>query len=121
MNKTLYSRLASLILIIHGSIELLALLMFVLPPELIPASFSDDILFWGLIGAMYGISRIITSFSILKMQKNGIVFGIILSTVSIAVAPHIQPFGLIDLPLSAVVLWSLLTLWFDNEKKENSM
>ena len=119
MNKILYSRLACLVLVIHGFIELLSLLMFVLPPELIPVSFSDDIIFWGMIGAMYGILRILVSVSILKMQKNGVIFGIILSTVTIAVAPQIQPFGLIDLPLAAVVLWSLLTLWFGNKEIED--
>ena len=50
-----------------------------------------------------------------------IIFGIILSTVTIAVAPQIQPFGLIDLPLAAVVLWSLLTLWLGNGKFEDFM
>jgi len=119
MNKTSYSKLASSILVIHGCIELLALLMFVLPPEFIPIALSDDISFWGMIGAMYGIFRIAASVSIAKMKKNGIVFGIILSTVTIAVAPYIQPFGLIDLPLSVVVLWALLTLWFGGGKIED--
>ena len=119
MNTILYSRLACLVLVIHGCIELLALLMFVLPPELIPVSFSNDTIFWGMIGAMYGILRILASVSILKMQKNGIIFGIILSTVTIAVALQIQPFGLIDLPLAAVVLWFLLTLWFGGGKIED--
>ncbi|RDE11269.1 MAG: hypothetical protein C4K49_12075 [Candidatus Thorarchaeota archaeon] len=118
MNKPFYVRLSSGVLVIHGSIELLALSMLVLPPELIPISLSGDFVFWSLIGGMYGVLRIVSAYTIVKRRRNGIVFGILLSIVTVAGAPNIQPFGLMDLPLSAIVLWALLTLWFGGEKIE---
>lgn len=116
MNNTTYTRLSATVLIIHGVIEILALLMFVLPPELLPVSMSEDAAFWALMGGLYGSLRILSAVSICRGKKSGIVFGIILSIVTMVVAPSIQPFGLLDLPMAALVLWALLTLWFDDEK-----
>lgn len=118
MNNSFYVKLSSSFLVIHGFVELLALSMLVLPPEFIPISLSGDFTFWALTGGMYGVSRIAAGWAIVKRRKNGITFGILLSTVTIAGAPNIQPFGLMDLPLSAIVLWALLTLWFGSEKIE---
>ncbi|MGY5853127.1 MAG: hypothetical protein RTU92_06135 [Candidatus Thorarchaeota archaeon] len=115
MNKSVYIRISSSVLFIHGFIEILALSMFILPPEFIPVSLSEDAAFWGIIGAMYGLFRIGAGFLILKRRKVGILLGVTISIVTMIVAPHIHPFGLLDLPLAMVVLWSLLTVWFGND------
>jgi len=119
MNSSFYVKLSSSFLVIHGSIEILALSMLVLPPEFIPISLSGDFAFWALIGGMHGICRIVSGYAIVKRRENGIIFGILLSTVTVAGAPNIQPFGLMDLPLSAIVLWALLTLLFGSQKIED--
>ena len=116
MNSSVYSRLSIVILTIHGLVEILALLVFVLPPDLIPSAISDDAIFWGLIGGMYGILRLVSAHGIHRGLKHGYAFGAIISAISIAGAPNIQPFGLMDLPLSAIVLWCILTVWFHNER-----
>ena len=115
MEKFTYIKISSSILIIHGIIEILAISMFILPPELIPVSLADDAAFWALIGAMYGIFRIASGYLLVKKRKSGIFLGIIISIVTLVVAPHIHPFGLLDLPLAMIVLWSLVTLWFGDE------
>jgi len=117
MDDSTYAKIASIILIIHGCIELLSLSMFYLPPEFIPVTLSEDSTFWAIIGAMYGVARIVAGYGILKLKRGAIVFGMILSTVTLAVAPTIIPFGLMDLPLALIVLWCLMFLWFDAGSK----
>ena len=118
MEKLAYLKISSSVLFIHGFIEILAVSMFILPPELIPVSLSEDAAFWGTIGAMYGLFRIATGYLIVKKRKNGILLGIIISVVTLVVAPHIRPFGLLDLPLAMIVLWALVTLRFGDEVTE---
>jgi hypothetical protein len=115
VEESAYFKISSSVLFIHGSIEILAISMFILPPELIPVSLSEDAAFWGTIGAMYGLFRIATGYLIVKKRKNGILLGIIISGVTLVVAPHILPFGLLDLPLAMIVLWALVTLWLGDE------
>ncbi|MBY8999093.1 MAG: hypothetical protein KGD60_15330 [Candidatus Thorarchaeota archaeon] len=115
MDKSAYLKISSGVLFIHGFIEILALSMFILPPELIPVSLSEDAAFWGMIGAMYGLFRMVTGYLIVKRRKNGLLLGIIISVVTLVVAPHIHPFGLLDIPLAMIVLWALVTFWFGDE------
>ncbi|MFW9909103.1 MAG: hypothetical protein ACFFEF_11040 [Candidatus Thorarchaeota archaeon] len=118
MDKSAYLKISSGVLFIHGFIEILALSMFILPSELIPVSLSEDAAFWGMIGAMYGLFRIATGYLIVKRKKNGLLLGIIISVVTLVVAPHIHPFGLLDLPLAMIVLWALMAFWFSDEALE---
>ena len=118
MKRSTYFTISSGVLFIHGFIEILAISMFILPPELIPVSLADDADFWGVIGAMYGLFRIVAGYLIVKKRKSGIFLGIIVSIVTLVVAPHIHPFGLLDLPLAMVVLWALSILWFGDETIE---
>ncbi|NHJ12911.1 MAG: hypothetical protein EAX95_04505 [Candidatus Thorarchaeota archaeon] len=115
MEKSTYIKISSSALFVHGIIEILAMSMFLLPPELIPVSLSEDAAFWALIGAMYGAFRIGTGYLVAKKRRNGILLGIFISVVTLAVAPHIHPFGLLDLPFAMIVLWALTTLWSGDE------
>ena len=118
MEKATYLTISSGVLFIHGLIEILAISMFILPPDLIPVSLSDDAAFWGIIGALYGLFRIASSYLITKKQLAGVILGIIISIVTLIVAPQIHPFGLLDLPLAMIVLWALVTFWFGDEVTE---
>ena len=118
MNNSFYVKLSAGVLVIHGCIELLSLSMLFLPPEFVPVSMSEDSVFWAVIGGMYGVSRIVSAYAITRKMKNGIIFGIILSAVTVAGAPNIQPYGIMDLALSAVVLWGLVTILFGSQRIE---
>lgn len=118
MERSTYLRISSSVLFVHGFIEVLAISMFILPPELIPVGLSEDAAFWGMIGAMYGLFRIASGYLITKNRKNGVLLGIIISIVTMIVAPHIHPFGSLDLPLAMIVLWALVTLWVGDETIE---
>ena len=63
MEKKIYAKLAAILLFIHGFIELLSLLIFIVPSEFIPIALSEDSFFWALSylrfsGAIYEKQRI---------------------------------------------------------------
>lgn len=119
MNKKNAAKIAFILLFIHGAIEILGIMMLFIPSGLIPSSFQEQSEFWAILSAIYGISRVIAGFEILKLKKWGIAFGTALSLTTMIVAPTIFPFGMMDLPIAVVVLMCLLYIWFDNEKIEN--
>lgn len=117
MNKNTVAKIASIILFIHGFIEILIVTTLFVPIEFALIWFQGrPTIFWVVISAIYGISRLIASYAIWLMKKWGIVFGMALSIISIIVAPSIYPFGIIDLLLAIIVLVSLLYVWFGDEK-----
>lgn len=116
MNKKTYAKIASVVLFVHGFIELLAVMMPFAPAEFLPTSFQEKMVFWAVLSAIYGLSRLIAGYSIWLMKKWGIVFGIALSITTMIVAPSIYPFGIMDLPLAVIVLVLLLYIWFGDEK-----
>lgn len=116
MDKNTVAKIASIVLFIHGFIEILAVMALLVPAEFVPTWFQERPIFWAVISAIYGISRLIAGYAIWSMKKWGIVFALTLSIISIIVAPSIYPFGIMDLLLAVIVLVSLLYVWFGNEK-----
>ena len=45
MNKKTYAKIASIVLFVHGFIELLAVMMLFAPAEFLPTSFQENIVF----------------------------------------------------------------------------
>jgi len=115
MDKETCAKIASVVLFIHGSVEMLAVVMLFAPTEFLPAGFQEKMVFWASLSAIYGLSRLIAGYAIWSMKKWGIVFGMALSITTMIVAPSIYPFGIIDLPLAVIVLASLLSAWFGDE------
>lgn len=118
MKKMTSARIASVVLFIHGIIEISAIIMPFTPREFIPIDFQENLSFWAILSTVYGLSRILSGHAIWSMKKWGIAFGIALSVTTLIVAPSIYPFGVIDLPLAVIVLMCLLYVWFDDELGE---
>lgn len=119
MDKKTSAKIASVILGVHGFIEIAGTVMLlVLPGELTAAAGFQEgkALFMGLLSAIAGLSRLIAGYVTWSMKKWGIVFGMVLSIGTMIGAPSIYPFGIMDLLLATIVLVSLLYLWFGGEK-----
>lgn len=110
------AKISSVVLFIHGFIELLAIMMPFAPARFLPASFQEEMFFWLATSVIYGLSRLIAGYAVWSMKKWGIVFGMALSITTMIAAPSIYPFGIMDLPLALIVLVSLLYIWFGDEK-----
>ena len=125
MNKKTSARTASIVLFVHGAIELLAVMAPLAPREylaLVPEGFKERLVFMTVISVVSGLSRLVAGYAIWRMKKWGIVFGMAFSLVTIILAPSMYPFGILDMPLAIVVLGFLLFTWFGNEviDKKNS-
>ena len=118
MNKKFVVKIGSILLIIHGIIEILAIMMLFIPSGFIPASLQEQSEFWAILSVIYGTSRLIAGLQILKLKKWGIILGITLSLTTMIVAPTIFPFGIMDLPIAIIVMICLLYIWFGSEKIE---
>jgi len=91
MDKRTSAKIASVVLFVHGSIEMLAVAMPSAPVEFLPKEFQEKLVFWTVLSAIYGLSRLIGGYAIWSMRKWGIAFGIILSITTMIVAPSIYP------------------------------
>ena len=121
MNKKTSARIASVVLFIHGFIEIVGTVgLLVLPSELLAiVGFQEvqgKVVFMAVLSAICGLSRLIAGYVTWSMKKWGIVFGMVLSIGTMIGAPSIYPFGVMDLLLATIVLASLLYLWFGGEK-----
>jgi len=116
MDRKISAKIASIVLFVHGFIEMLAVIALFVPTEFVPTWFQEKPIFWATLSAIYGMSRLIAGYAILSMRKWGIVFGMTLSITSMILAPSIYPFGVMDLLLAVIVLVSLLYVWFGDEK-----
>jgi len=121
MNKKIIVKIASVVLFIHGFIEIAGTVMlFTLPSNLLTvAGFQEEngkIIFMAALSVIYGLSRLIAGYIIWSIKKWGIVFGMVLSIVTMISSSSIYPFGIMDLFLALIVLVSLLYLWFGSEK-----
>jgi hypothetical protein len=113
MKKTCL-KAASAVLVIHGIIEISAVLMPFAPTKFLPIDFQETF-FWAILSSVYGLSRIGSGYAIWSAKKWGIALGIALSITTLIVAPSMYPFGAMDLPLAVVVLVCLLYAWVGNE------
>jgi hypothetical protein len=116
MDKRTSVKIASIVLFVHGFVEVLAVMTPFAPTEFLPSSFQEKLIFWAALSTIYGLSRLIAGYAIWSMRKWGIVFGMALSITTMIVAPSIYPFGIMDLPLAIIVLASLLHVWFSGER-----
>ncbi|KYK33968.1 MAG: hypothetical protein HXS48_24305 [Theionarchaea archaeon] len=115
MKKKTSLKIASIVLFIHGIIEISAIMMLFAPTEFYPIDFQEKFVFWAVLSTIYGLTRIISGYAIWSAKKWGIALGIALSITTMIVAPSIYPFGIMDLPLAVIVLVCLLYAWVGNE------
>jgi hypothetical protein len=120
MNKGTIVKIASVVLFIHGFIEIFGTAMLLaLPSEFLAAGGfqggQGKIIFMAVLSAICGLSRIVAGYEVRLMKKWGIAFGIVLSIATMIGSSSIYPFGIMDLLLATVVLVSLLYTWFGIE------
>jgi hypothetical protein len=119
------ARIASVLLILHGSIEF-AGFAFInsLPNTLISfggltgSLLEQNAQTVGMFGALWGVSRLIAGWGAWSLRKWALMLGIILSVVTVVAAITIIPAGLADTFLAMPALILLLHAWFGNELKE---
>ena len=121
MGKKTSARIASIVLFIHGFIEIVGTVgLLVLPSELLPTigfqEVQGKIVFMAVLSAICGLSRLIAGYVTWSMKKWGIIFGMVLSVTTMIGAGSIYPFGVMDLLLATIGLVFLLYLWFGGEK-----
>jgi len=121
MDKKTSSKIASVVLFVHGFVEIIgAVGLLVLPSGFLSvAGFQEEqgkIIFMAVLSAIFGLSRLVAGYAIWSMKKWGIIFGMVLSMATMIGASSIYPFGVMDLLLATIVLVFLLYLWFGGEK-----
>ena len=129
MNKKISARIASLLLILHGLIEVAGLLAITTPTQIFPQTMEN---FGGmgktqiaanmesiiLLGVMWGLTQFIAAWGIWSTKKWAIGLGCVVSMASLIAAISIIPAGVADTLLSVPVLILLLYTWFGSEGKE---
>ena len=122
MDKAVGIKIATVALFIHGLIELAGAVMLLALPtfstEFITGAdlqFPGKLAFTAALSAIFGLCRLVAGYLVWSLKKWGIVFGTILSAVTMIGAPSIYPFGVMDLLLSIIVLACLLYSWFGGE------
>ena len=121
MNRKASARVASVVLFIHGFIEIVGTVgLLVLPTEFLPTIGFQEVqgkmVFMAVLSAICGLSRLIAGYVTWSMKKWGIIFGMVLSVTTMIGAASIYPFGVMDLLLATIVLVFLLYVWFGGEK-----
>lgn len=125
MNRKLCARIASVLLSLHGSFELVGpLFVNSMPNSLISfggltgSTLEQNASVIAMFGWLWGLARLIAAVGSWSLRKWGILLGIILSTVTIIAAVMIIPAGVGDTFLALPALMLLLYTWFGNEVKE---
>jgi hypothetical protein len=129
MNRKLSARIASILLILHGLMEVAGLLGIIYPAQAFAQTFVNfggmdksqiaaNMMSITLLGLMWGITRFIAAWGIWSMKKWAISLGCAVSIVSLIAAISIIPAGVADTLLGAAVLIFLLYTWFGNAKIE---
>lgn len=122
-NKKSNFKIASVLLITHGIIEIFGFFALFAPAEyttqiflsfggMDPTLISNHVGLLALFGPLWGVARIIAALGVLKKQKWAIVFGCILSSVTLITSISIIPSGIMDTLFSVPVLIFLLRAWF---------
>jgi hypothetical protein len=125
LNRKLSARIACILLILHGLIEIVSLFA--------PHTITENLQFFGgmdksqiavnslsiaYLGTMWGVTRCVSAWGIWKMKTWAIVLGIIVSITTIITALSIIPAGVVDTFLTVPVLALLLYTWYGDESKE---
>ena len=122
------TRIASVLLILHGIIEIIGLFALNSPTQAAQTMenfggmgkelIATNMVSIALLGALWGIMRLIAAWGIWSMKKWAISLGCIVSIISLIAAISIIPAGVVDTFLGAPALILLLYTWFGNEKIE---
>ena len=125
MKRRFSSRFASILLVLHGLIEVAGLVLInTIPNALISfgglsgPDLEQNTSAIAMFGVFWGISRTIAAWGIWSLRKWAMMLGIILSIITMIAAITIIPAGVTDTLFAAPVLIFLLYAWFGSEVKE---
>jgi len=113
-------RVASVVLLIHGIIELLGVVGIFTgeaPPFIFPevrANWQQGV----LVGFISGVMRVIAAFGVFRGMKWGLALGILFSVTTLASLTFYLPYGVMDALLSGIVLILLVVAYYGKEKIE---
>jgi hypothetical protein len=128
MNTKRSARIACILLILHGIIEIVGMFALKSPNQAAQTmesfggmgreQIAANMVSVVLLGALWGIIRLIAAWGIWSMNKWAIILGCVVSVISLIAAIAIIPAGVVDTFLGVPVLILLLYTWFSNEKIE---
>lgn len=117
MNIETRVRIATLLLFFHGLIEIAGPIAFAFNPRIqMGGAFGAGPIGLALLGAVWGLTRLVAGWGIWHRRKWALMLGILMSAITMAAAVSIVPAGIVDTILAAPVLGLLLYLWFGNEQ-----
>jgi hypothetical protein len=125
VNRKLSARIASVLLILHGLIELAALAFASALPNALTSFggltgplLAENAQTIAMVGMLWGIARLIAAWGCWSLRKWGLVLGMILSAATMVASISIIPAGMTDTLLALPALILLLYAWFGSETKE---
>lgn len=109
---------AGIFLVVHGVIELLAILSLVTgqPPPFVFQEIKENWQYAILIGLVAGTMRIIAAVGVFKSMKWGLALGIAMSIITHSSLTFYLPYGVMDSLLAGIVLVLLVMAYWDKEK-----
>jgi hypothetical protein len=125
MKNKLLIRIAAILLILHGFIEIMGLFALFAPAQYVasmfinfggmnPTALADNVVLISIFGVLWGITRIIAAIGILRSRKWALALGIIISVITLIASISIIPSGVMDSLFAIPVLVLLLKAWFGN-------
>jgi hypothetical protein len=125
LNRKLSVRIAGILLIIHGLIELAGLVLIKSMPHalisfggLTGSALEQNASAIAIFGALWGLARLIAAVGAWSLRTWALILGITLSIMTVVAAITIIPAGVTDTFLALPVLILLLYAWFGNEVME---
>lgn len=118
MSTKSFLTVASVILLIHGAIELLGMLG-ILTGEAPPFIFPEIRGHWQqaiFIGFVSGVIRVVAAVGVFRGMKWGITLGILFSAITFAGLTFYLPYGVMDALLSGIVLVLLVMAYWGKER-----
>jgi len=119
------ARTASVLLILHGLIEMAGLVFInsisfglISFGGLTGAALERNASAIAMFGVFWGIARLVAAWGSWSLQKWAVILGILLSTVTMTASITIIPAGVMDTLFSVPILILLLYAWFGNERIE---
>lgn len=121
-NRIFSARVAGILLILHGLIEVAGLVFInAIPMALISfggltgPALERNMSAIAMYGVFWGIARFIAAWGAWSLRKWALILGVILSMVTMIAAIAIIPAGVTDTLFAIPVLVLLLYAWFGNE------
>lgn len=123
MNRKTSARIAAVLLIIHGLIEVSGLFTLkLMSSSLVSFSGMDKVQIEANIGSiiglgiLWGLTRFAAAWGALALKKWGLALGIAMSLITMVAGTTVIPAGVTDTFIAALVLAFLLYTWFGSQE-----